>query len=95
MQGSEWFSHKVDIEVTQASEAAIASIEAQGGNLRSVYFGDIALRHLLHPEKTEQKGHLVPNNPRPPLKKIGYYLDWKKRGYLSRESQLLEAQERA
>jgi large subunit ribosomal protein L15 len=91
-QGADEFRHKVDIEVSQASQAAIACVEAQGGSLRSVFFGDVALRHHLHPEKTEKRGHLVPKNPRPPLKKIDYYLSWKNRGYLSRQAQLLEAQ---
>jgi len=87
-QGAEYFTAKVDIEPTQASRGAIAAIEAAGGKIRTVYYGQTFLRHHLSPEKRDGKGLEAPKNPRPPLKRIGYWLSWENRGYLSPEAQI-------
>lgn len=92
LQGSEHFTAKVAIEVTQTSAGAIEAVEKNGGKIRSVYYGQTYLRHLLG---TRSKGvdprRPSPKNPRPPLKRIGYWLDWNNRGYLSTEAQLEDA----
>ena len=90
-QGAEHFSAKISIEVTQTSGGAITAVENNGGTVRSIYYGQTFLRYLLDKERWEQKGRIAPKNPRPPLKRIGYWLDWSNRGYLSTEAQLADA----
>jgi hypothetical protein len=90
-QGADVFTAKLDIEVSAASQSAIAAVEAAGGSIRSVYYTPLALRALLQPHKFE----LPLKSPAPPANKIAYYLDAKNRGYLSREVQLAEVKRRA
>jgi large subunit ribosomal protein L15 len=77
--GKERFSAKIQLEVSQASEEAIHAIEKVGGKITSVYHTPLALRALLKPEK-----FVFPiKSPRPVPKEIGYYLNYRNRGYLS------------
>lgn len=66
--------------VTQASQGAIAEIDAAGGTVITRYYSPLALRALLKPEKFTT----IPKSPLPPPKKIGYYTSDENRGYLSR-----------
>ena len=89
-RGNDIFNHKIDIEVTQASKSAIEAIEKAGGSIKSVFYTPLALRSMLKPYKFD-----IPiSSPRPPPKKIAYYLDKNNRGYLSSEVQLMEVQRR-
>lgn len=55
-----------------------------------MYYTRLALRSLLHPDKFE-----IPiRAPRPPPKKIAYYLDANNRGYLSSAVQLMRLKQR-
>lgn len=87
-QGAENLTTTLDLEVTQVSKGAIEAIEGKGGKIRTVYYGQTYLRYLLNPDRWAAKGRLPPKNPRPALKRIGYWLSWENRGYLAPEAQL-------
>jgi len=74
----------ITIEVSQASQSAIAAVEAAGGSVVTVYHSPLALRALVKPEKFD----LLPRNPRPPPKLMQYYTNDDNRGYLSQRVQL-------
>lgn len=82
-QGGEHLTSPLTIEVSQASKSAIAAVEAAGGSITSVYHNRLALRALLKPHKFE----LIPQFARPNPKKLSYYTDYEKRGYLSAQVQ--------
>jgi large subunit ribosomal protein L15 len=82
--GKESFSAKVNVQVSQASEEAIRAIERAGGSITSVYYTSLALRALLKPERFD----FPIKSPRPVPKEIGYYLNYRNRGYLSSRLQL-------
>lgn len=82
-KGAEHLTTPVSIEVSQASKGAIEAIEAAGGTITSVYHNRLALRALLKPHKFE----LIPQFARPNPKKLTYYTNYEKRGYLSPEIQ--------
>lgn len=82
--GKESFSAKVNVQVSQASEEAIHAIERAGGSITSVYYTSLALRALLKPERFD----FPIKSPRPVPKEIGYYLNYRNRGYLSSRLQL-------
>ncbi|CAE7240643.1 rplO [Symbiodinium sp. KB8] len=86
--GAEHLTATLDLEVTQVSKGAIEAIEGRGGKIRTVYHGQTYLRYMLNPERWVAKGRLPPKNPRPALKRIGYWLNWENRGYLAPEAQL-------
>jgi large subunit ribosomal protein L15 len=83
-RGKERFAARVRIEVSAASAEAIRAVEAAGGSVRSVYYTPLALRALLRPEKFD----FPIKSPRPPPNKIGYFLNYRNRGYLSSRLQL-------
>ncbi|KAG1690544.1 hypothetical protein DVH05_028046 [Phytophthora capsici] len=85
--GSQHLSSKLDIEVSQASESAIKAVEAAGGSITSVYYNRLGLRALLKPHKFET----IPQLARPNPKKLKYYSNYEKRGYLSPEIQVKKA----
>ncbi|CEG44147.1 ribosomal protein l15 [Plasmopara halstedii] len=85
--GSQYFTTKLDIEVSQASKSAIEAVEANGGSIVSVYYNRLALRALLKPHKFET----LPQSARPNPKKLTYYTNYEKRGYLSPEIQARKA----
>ena len=85
--GSQHLTAKLDIEVSQASASAIKAVEAAGGSITSVYHNRLALRALLKPHKFET----IPLSARPTPKKLTYYTNYEKRGYLSPEIQVKKA----
>ncbi|KAI9917419.1 hypothetical protein PsorP6_012925 [Peronosclerospora sorghi] len=85
--GSQHLTAKLDIEVSQASKSAIDAVEAAGGTITSVYHNRLALRALLKPHKFET----IPQPARPNPKKLTYYTNYEKRGYLSPEIQIKKA----
>ncbi|TYZ58763.1 hypothetical protein PybrP1_007686 [[Pythium] brassicae (nom. inval.)] len=82
-KGAEHLTSPLTIEVSQASKSAIAAVEAAGGSITSVYHNRLALRALLKPHKFER----IPQFARPNPKKLSYYSDYEKRGYLSAQMQ--------
>lgn len=72
------------LEVSSASEGAIAAVEKAGGTVTCVHFNALALRALVRPLKFE----LLPRRARPNPKRMQYYLDVNKAGYLSPEVQI-------
>jgi len=49
--GSETFSSKINIEVSQASSTSIKAIQQNGGTVRLVYYDRVGMRSLLKPHK--------------------------------------------
>jgi large subunit ribosomal protein L15 len=90
-QDADHLTTAVRLEVTEASQAAIAAIEAKGGSVVTVYHSALSLRALLHPHKFD----IVPKTPAPPPKSMPYYLSDENRGYLSRLVQLKALQKSA
>lgn len=82
-KGKAHFRTPIHIEVTAASAKAIAAVEACGGTVTCSHFNKLALRALVKPLKFE----LLPRRARPPPKKMQYYLDVSKCGYMSPEIQ--------
>jgi len=82
--GKEDFKHPVNLEVSRASQSAIAAIEAAGGRVTTVYYNRLGLRSHLMPHKFEQ----MPRLARPPPEIMPYYTAFENRGYLSPEMQL-------
>ena len=74
----------VHLEVSRASEGAIASVEAAGGTVTCVHFNRLALRSSTKPVKFD----LFPMRARPNPSTMNYYLDKNKAGFLSPEVQL-------
>ena len=72
------------LEVSSASESAIAAVEAAGGTVTCVHFNKLALRALINPVKFE----LLPRRARPPPKSMDFYSDVTKAGYMSPEIQI-------
>ena len=72
-QGSEWFEGKVDIEVSQASRAAITAVERAGGRIVTAHYNPLGLRLLLKPWKFEDR--LKPRRALPNKKLMAYYLN--------------------
>lgn len=58
----------VRLEVSQASAAARAAVEAAGGSVTTVYYNQLGLRALTRPDWFERKGRLLPRPARPPPK---------------------------
>ena len=73
LQGSEWFEAKVDLEVSQASQKAIAAIERFGGKIITAHYNQLGLRLLLKPWKFEDR--LKPRRALPNKKLMAYYLN--------------------
>ncbi|KAF2076918.1 hypothetical protein CYY_001756 [Polysphondylium violaceum] len=63
-QGSNYFSHKIDIELSDFSTSAKEAIEKLGGSAKNVYYDRVGLRYLLKPYKFD----FVPKRARVPLK---------------------------
>ena len=82
--GKDYFTAKVDIEVSRASQEAIETVERLGGKVVCAYYNKLGLRVLLKPEKFE--GREIPRRALPTKKLMPYYLDPKNRGYLLTEA---------
>ncbi|KJE93911.1 50S ribosomal protein L15 [Capsaspora owczarzaki ATCC 30864] len=79
----------IEIAVTRASEAAVASIERAGGKVTTVFYNQRGLRGLVHPERFEPtpppSGFPVKN------KHIQYYKNAQHRGQYAPALQLAQA----
>lgn len=82
-KGKERFATPLRMEVSRASAAAIAVVEAAGGEVETVHYNKLALRALLKPHKFA----LLPKRAAPPPRLMGYYTDYEKRGFLSQGMQ--------
>jgi large subunit ribosomal protein L15 len=78
------FLTPMNVEVTRASEGAIAAIENAGGTVTTTHFNRLALRAHLKPHKFQ----ILPKRARPPPKVQEFYTLYEKRGYLNPEVQL-------
>ena len=74
----------VHLEVSRASESAIASVEGVGGTVTCVHLNRLAMRSLTKPVKFD----LLPLRARPNSSTASYYLDRNKAGFLSPEVQI-------
>ncbi len=72
-QGKEAFSAALRLEVSQASAAARAAVEAAGGHVTTVYYNQLGLRALLKPDWFARKGRLMPRAARPPPRLAGRF----------------------
>ncbi|CAO1438520.1 unnamed protein product [Diamesa serratosioi] len=82
-EGANIFKSKVNIEVQNASELVIATIEKNGGTIRTSYYDPHSLQALRNPRKWFEKGTPIPSRQMPPQDAIDYYTDPKNRGYLA------------
>jgi len=97
----------IKIEVSRASDKAIAAIERAGGEITTVHYNRLALRAMLKPEKfsgaggadgaddeDEESKPVVPRQAKPPPTLMPYYTSYNKRGYLAPLVQLKKIEER-
>jgi hypothetical protein len=84
LQGANALKTPVHLEVSSASQSAIEAVEKAGGTVTCVHLNDLALRAMVRPLKFE----LLPRRARPPPKRMDFYLDVNKAGYLSPEVQM-------
>lgn len=82
-EGSNQFNAKVNIEVQHASELVIATIERNGGVIRTAYYDPHSLWAVKNPSKWFEKGVPIPRRMLPPQDAVDYYTDPKNRGYLA------------
>ena len=87
--GKQHFKTPITIEVSRASDEAIAAVEALGGSIECVHFNRLGLRAHLKPEKFER----IPMRARPKPRLMKYYTNFEKRGYLSPEMQWRKQQQ--
>jgi large subunit ribosomal protein L15 len=59
-EGAERFTHKVDLEVSQASSKAISQIKKNGGSVELLHYNQVGIKYLLHPEKFQSPPYLPP-----------------------------------
>ena len=75
---------RLEIEVSRASAAAIAAVEAAGGSITTVYHDRLGMRALVKPHKFEDAGRPIPRRARPkPAEMASYYALDEKRGEFS------------
>lgn len=82
-EGANQFKAKINIEVQHASELVIATIERQGGVIRTAYYDPHSLWAVRNPNKWFEKGVPIPRRMLPPQDAVDYYTDPKNRGYLA------------
>lgn len=82
-EGANIFKSKVNIEVQHANELVIATIEKNGGVIRTAYYDPHSLQALRNPRKWFEKGTPIPRRMIPPQDAIEYYSNAKNRGYLA------------
>lgn len=82
-EGANTFKAKINIEVQHANELVIATIEKNGGVIRTAYYDPHSLQALRNPKKWFEKGTPVPRRMIPPQDAIEYYTNPKNRGYLA------------
>jgi len=59
-EGAERFTHKVDLEVSQASAKSISQIKKNGGSIELLHYNQVGMKYLLHPEKFQSPPYLPP-----------------------------------
>jgi large subunit ribosomal protein L15 len=72
-RGAAALTAPLHLQVTAASAAARAAVEAAGGSVTTVYYNKLGLRALLTPEWFAAKGRLLPHPARPPPKLVGRF----------------------
>lgn len=82
-EGLECFKSKINIEVQYASELTIATIEKNGGVIRTAYYDTRSLWAMKDTKKFFNKGAPIPRRMLPPQDAVAYYSDPKNRGYLA------------
>lgn len=82
-EGANTFKSKINIEVQHANELVIATIEKNGGVIRTAYYDPHSLQALRNPRKWFEKGTPIPRRMIPPQDAIEYYSNAKNRGYLA------------
>lgn len=82
-EGVNTFKAKINIEVQHANELVIATIEKNGGVIRTAYYDPHSLQALRNPNKWFEKGTPIPRRMIPPQDAIEYYTNPKNRGYLA------------
>lgn len=82
-EGANEFKAKINIEVQHATELVIATIERNGGVIRTAYYDRHSLHAIKNPAKWFEKGVPIPRRMLPPQDAVDYYTDPKNRGYLA------------
>ncbi|XP_058459947.1 large ribosomal subunit protein uL15m [Malaya genurostris] len=82
-EGADDFRAKINLEVQHASELVIASIERNGGVIRTAYYDPHSLHAVVNPKKWFEKGVPIPRRMLPPQDAVAYYTDARNRGYLA------------
>lgn len=82
-EGANTFNAKVNIEVQHANELVIATIERNGGVIRTAFYDVGCLFAIRAPNKFFEKGVPIPRRRLPPPDAVDYYTDPKNRGYLA------------
>lgn len=88
--GADFFQSKINIEVQHANELVIATIEKNGGTIRTAYYDPYSLHALKNPKKWFEKGVPIPKRQLPPQDAIEYYTNPKNRGYLADPEKIKE-----
>lgn len=79
----EFFKAKINIEVQHATELVIATIEKNGGVIRTAYYDQHSLFAMRDPQKWLRRGAPIPRRALPPQDAVEYYTNPKNRGYLA------------
>uniref|UniRef100_A0A336M1P0 CSON015586 protein n=1 Tax=Culicoides sonorensis TaxID=179676 RepID=A0A336M1P0_CULSO len=82
-EGADLFKAKVNIEVQHASELVIATIEKNGGVIRTAWYDVNSLFALVNPKKFFERGVPIMRRMLPPQDAVDYYTNPKNRGYLA------------
>lgn len=59
-KGSETLTYKVNLEVTQVSDAALAAINKLGGSVNLVHYNRVGMKSLVKPENFQKMPYLAP-----------------------------------
>jgi len=92
-EGAERFTHKVDLEVSQASSKAIFQIKKNGGSVELLHYNAIGMKYLLHPEKFASPPYLPPapakinNKLKKPMEQPSNELYYQKRQHYQERQQ--------
>jgi len=87
-EGHTWFQGKIDIEVTRASQAAIAAVERNGGSVKCVWHDPVTLQHKMSATPSKNFRHVPPVTKRPSEKLLLYYANPYNRGYLANPEEI-------
>lgn len=87
-EGANEFKSKINIEVQHATELVIATIERNGGVIRTAYYDPYSLWAICNPKKWFEKGVPIPKRMLPPQDAIDYYTNPKNRGYLANPDEI-------